>query len=119
LKELEKNRDIIIFIDEIHNIIGAGGTSGSMDAANILKPALSRGDISCIGSTTLDEYKKHIESDSALERRFQKVYVNTPSAAETLEIISKIRSKYQDFHKVSYSEEILIKIVELSDRYMP
>ncbi len=119
LKELEKNRDIIIFIDEIHNIIGAGGTSGSMDAANILKPALSRGDISCIGSTTLDEYKKHIESDSALERRFQKVYVNTPSAAETLEIISKIRSKYQDFHKVSYSEEILHKIVELADRYMP
>lgn len=119
LKELEKHKEIIVFIDEIHNIIGAGGTSGSMDAANILKPALARGEITCIGSTTMEEYKKHIESDSALERRFQRVYVEIPSNEETLDIITRIKNKYQDFHKVSYSEEILNKIIEFSDRYMP
>ena len=118
IKEVQRNPDIIIFIDEIHNVIGAGGASGSMDAANIIKPALARGDMRCIGATTVDEYKKVIESDSALERRFQKVYVNIPSKEETLLILKQIRGKYEDYHAVSYSDEVLEKCVELSDRYV-
>jgi ATP-dependent Clp protease ATP-binding subunit ClpC len=118
IKEVQRNPDIIIFIDEIHNVIGAGGASGSMDAANIIKPALARGDMRCIGATTVDEYKKVIESDSALERRFQKVYVNIPTKVETLQILKQIRNKYEDYHAVSYSDEVLEKCVELSDRYV-
>lgn len=118
IKEVQRNPDIIIFIDEIHNVIGAGGASGSMDAANIIKPALARGDMRCIGATTVDEYKKVIESDSALERRFQKVYVNIPSKEETLQILKQVRGKYEDYHAVSYSDEVLEKCVELSDRYV-
>jgi ATP-dependent Clp protease ATP-binding subunit ClpC len=118
MKEVQKNHDIIIFIDEIHNVIGAGSASGSMDAANIIKPALARGEMRCIGATTFDEYKKVIENDSALERRFQKVYVNVPTKEETLEILKQIKIKYEDFHGVSYSEEILKSCIDISDRYI-
>ena len=118
IKEVQKNPDIIIFIDEIHNVIGAGGASGSMDAANIIKPALARGEMKCIGATTLDEYKKVIENDSALERRFQKVYINVPTKEETFEILNQIKHKYEDFHGVFYSEEILKSCVDISDRYI-
>ena len=118
MKEVQKNPDIIIFIDEIHNVIGAGAASGSMDAANIIKPALARGEMRCIGATTFDEYKKVIENDSALERRFQKVYVNVPTKEETLEILEQVKIKYEDFHGVSYSEEILKSCIDISDRYI-
>ena len=118
MKEVQKNPDIIIFIDEIHNVIGAGSASGSMDAANIIKPALARGEMRCIGATTFDEYKKVIENDSALERRFQKVYINVPTKEETLEILKQIKIKYEDFHGVSYSEEILKSCIDISDRYI-
>jgi len=118
IKEVQKNPDIILFIDELHNVIGAGGASGSMDAANIIKPALARGEMRCIGATTLDEYKKVIENDSALDRRFQKVYIKVPSKEETIEILKQIRGKYEDYHGVVFSDEILDKCVELSDRYV-
>lgn len=118
LKEAKENPDVIIFIDELHNVVGAGGTSGSMDASNIIKPALSRGDIKVIGATTVDEYKKIIESDSALERRFQKVFVDVPNKAETLQILKQLRDRYESFHRVSYTDEILNDIVEFSDRYI-
>lgn len=118
IKEVQKNLDIILFIDEIHNVIGAGGASGSMDAANIIKPALARGEMRCIGATTLDEYKKVIENDSALDRRFQKVYISVPTKEQTVEILKQISPKYEDYHGVVFSEEILEKCVELSDRYI-
>ena len=118
IKEVQNNPDVILFIDELHNVIGAGGASGSMDAANIIKPALARGEMKCIGATTVDEYKKVIESDSALERRFQKVYVNIPSKDETVAILKQIRPKYEDFHGVSFSDEVIEKCVELADRYI-
>ena len=118
IKEVQKNPDIILFIDELHNVIGAGGASGSMDAANIIKPALARGEMRCIGATTLDEYKKVIENDSALDRRFQKVYIKVPSKEETIEILKQIRGKYEDYHGVIYSDEILDRCVELSERYI-
>lgn len=118
MKEVQKNPDIIIFIDEIHNVIGAGSASGSMDAANIIKPALARGEMRCIGATTFDEYKKVIENDSALERRFQKVYVNVPTKEETFDILKQIKIKYEDFHGVFYSEEILKSCIDISDRYI-
>jgi len=118
IKEVQKNPDIIIFIDEIHNVIGAGGASGSMDAANIIKPALARGEMKCIGATTLDEYKKVIENDSALERRFQKIYINVPTKEETFEILNQIKVKYEDFHGVSYSDDILKSCVDITDRYI-
>jgi ATP-dependent Clp protease ATP-binding subunit ClpC len=118
VKEVQKNPDIIIFIDEIHNVIGAGSASGSMDAANIIKPALARGEMRCIGATTLDEYKKVIENDSALERMFQKVYINIPTKEETHAILSQVKIKYEDFHGVSYSEEILKNCIDVSDRYV-
>lgn len=118
IKEVQNNPDVILFIDELHNVIGAGGASGSMDAANIIKPALARGEMKCIGATTVDEYKKVIESDSALERRFQKVYVNIPSKEETVAILKQIRPKYEDFHGVSFSDEVIEKCVELADRYI-
>lgn len=118
IKEVQNNPDIILFIDELHNVIGAGGTSGSMDAANLIKPALARGDMRCIGATTVDEYKKVIESDSALERRFQKVYVSIPTKEQTLEILTQIAPKFEDYHGVVFSEEVLEKCVEFSDRYI-
>jgi ATP-dependent Clp protease ATP-binding subunit ClpC len=116
--ELLQNPHIIIFLDEIHTMVGAGNSSGSLDAANILKPALARGEIQCIGATTFDEYRKSIESDSALERRFQKVIVEAPSVAETIEIIKNIKNKYEDHHFVTYSDEIIQKSVILSERFI-
>jgi len=118
IEELEKRDDVIIFIDEIHTMVGAGNTSGSLDASNILKPALSRGTIQCIGATTLNEYRKHIEKDGALERRFQKVIVDQPSTEETIEILNQIKNKYEEYHLVTYSDEIIKECVKLSERYL-
>lgn len=118
IKELEDNPNVIIFIDEIHTIIGAGGASGSMDAANILKPALARGIIQCIGATTLDEYRKSIEKDGALERRFQKIVVEPSTADETMQILLNIRDRYEKHHHVNYSEEALHACVKLTQRYI-
>jgi ATP-dependent Clp protease ATP-binding subunit ClpC len=118
MNELEKNRDVILFIDEIHTIVGAGGASGSLDASNIFKPALARGDLQCIGASTLDEYRMYIEKDGALDRRFQKVLVEPPSVEETIIILNNIRSKYEDFHNVIYDQEAVEACVKLSDRYM-
>ncbi len=118
LDELQKNPNIILFIDEIHTIVGAGGAPGTMDAANMLKPALARGEIQCIGATTLDEYRKNIEKDGALERRFQKVIVEPTSPEETLEILNQVKSKYEDHHNVTYTDEALKACVELTERYV-
>jgi ATP-dependent Clp protease ATP-binding subunit ClpC len=118
MNELEKNRDVILFIDEIHTIVGAGGASGSLDASNIFKPALARGELQCIGASTLDEYRMHIEKDGALDRRFQKVIVEQPSVDETIQILNNIKSKYEDYHNVTYSQEAIDACVKLSDRYM-
>ncbi len=118
IEELSENPDIVIFIDEIHTIVGAGNSSGSMDASNIFKPALARGEIQCIGATTLDEYRTNFEKDGALERRFQKVVVDSPNKAETLTIITNVKDKYEEYHKVSYSEEVLELCVNLADRYI-
>ncbi len=116
--ELEKSRDVILFIDEIHTIVGAGGATGSLDASNIFKPALSRGELQCIGASTLDEYRQHIEKDGALDRRFQKVLVEPPSAEEAEHILHNIKPKYEEFHNVSYSNEAIKACVKLSDRYI-
>jgi ATP-dependent Clp protease ATP-binding subunit ClpC len=118
MNELEKNRDVILFIDEIHTIVGAGGASGSLDASNIFKPALARGELQCIGASTLDEYRMYIEKDGALDRRFQKVMVEQPSVEETIEILTNIKSKYEDYHNVTYSVDAIDACVKLSDRYM-
>jgi len=118
MEELYNNPDIIIFIDEIHTMIGAGNASGSMDASNIFKPALSRGELQCIGATTLEEYRKNIEKDGALERRFQKVMVDPSSKEETFQIIKNVKDRYEDHHKVKYTDEILWLCVELADRYI-
>ena len=118
IKELERNPNIIVFIDEIHTLIGAGGAEGSMDAANIMKPALARGFIQCIGATTLNEYRKSIEKDGALERRFQKIIVEPTTAEETLEILHNIKEKYEEHHNVSYTDKALKACVKLADRYM-
>ena len=118
LNELEKNPDIILFIDEMHTIIGAGSSPGSMDAANILKPALARGQLQCIGATTLDEYRKSIEKDGALERRFQKVIVEPTSTEDTLHILMNIKDRYENHHNVTYTDEALKACVELTDRYI-
>lgn len=118
IKELERNPNIIVFIDEIHTLIGAGGAEGSMDAANIMKPALARGFIQCIGATTLNEYRKSIEKDGALERRFQKIIVEPTTAEETLEILHNIKEKYEEHHNVSYTDEALKACVGLAERYM-
>ena len=118
IEELYANPDIIIFIDEIHTMIGAGNSSGSMDASNIFKPALSRGELQCIGATTLEEYRKNIEKDGALERRFQKVIVDPSTKEETLEILQNSKDRYEKHHKVSYSDDILKLCVELADRYI-
>ena len=116
--ELSKSPDIILFIDELHTIVGAGGAPGSMDAANILKPALARGEVQCIGATTLDEYRTNIEKDGALERRFQKVIVEPTSAEETLEILRNVKEKYEDHHNVNYTDDALRACVSLTDRYI-
>ena len=118
MNELEKNRDVILFIDEIHTIVGAGGASGSLDASNIFKPALARGELQCIGASTLDEYRQYIEKDGALDRRFQKVLVEPPSVEDTIIILNNIKSKYEDFHNVTYDQEAIDSCVKLSDRYM-
>ncbi|MBQ8949405.1 MAG: ATP-dependent Clp protease ATP-binding subunit [Prevotella sp.] len=118
MKELEANPDVIVFIDEIHTIIGAGSTPGSMDAANIMKPALARGTIQCIGATTLDEYRNSIEKDGALERRFQKVQVEPTTNEETLQILRNIKDRYEQHHHVTYTDEALVACVNLTDRYV-
>ena len=118
MNELEKNDDIILFIDEIHTIVGAGGATGSLDASNMFKPALARGEIQCIGATTLDEYRQHIEKDGALERRFQKILVEETTPEETLEILKNIKDRYESHHNVNYTHEALKACVELTDRYM-
>lgn len=118
LMELEKNPDIIIYIDEIHTIIGAGGSQGSMDAANMLKPALARGQMQCIGATTIDEFRKTIEKDGALDRRFQKIMVSPTSAEETLQILHRLKSAYEKHHKVQYTDEALEACVQLTQRYI-
>jgi ATP-dependent Clp protease ATP-binding subunit ClpC len=118
LEELQNNPNIIIFIDEIHTLIGSGNSSGSLDGSNIFKPALARGELQCVGATTLDEYRKSFEKDGALERRFQKVMVDPSSISETIEILKNIREKYEAFHKVSYSDEIVELCVKLADRYI-
>ena len=118
MNELEKNRDVILFIDEIHTIVGAGGASGSLDASNIFKPALSRGELQCIGASTLDEYRMYIEKDGALDRRFQKVMVDPPSVEDTIKILVNIKPKYEDYHNVNYDDEAIDACVKLSDRYI-
>ncbi|WP_411031820.1 ATP-dependent Clp protease ATP-binding subunit [Spongiimicrobium sp. 3-5] len=118
MNELEKNDDVILFIDEIHTIVGAGGATGSLDASNMFKPALARGEIQCIGATTLDEYRQYIEKDGALERRFQKVMVEPTTVEETIEILKNIKGKYEDHHNVNYTDEALIACVKLTNRYM-
>ena len=118
MNELEKNRDVILFIDEIHTIVGAGGASGSLDASNIFKPALARGELQCIGASTLDEYRMYIEKDGALDRRFQKVMVEPPSVDDTIQILNNIKTKYEDYHNVDYDQEAIDACVKLSDRYI-
>jgi len=118
IEELQANPNIVVFIDEVHTLVGSGNSAGSMDGSNIFKPALSRGEIQIIGATTLDEFRKNIEKDGALERRFQKVIVDPSSIKETIEILKNIRPKYESFHKVSYSDEIIETCVKLADRYI-
>lgn len=118
MNELEKNRDVILFIDELHTIVGAGGASGSLDASNIFKPALARGELQCIGASTLDEYRMYIEKDGALDRRFQKVIVDPPTVDDTIQILNNIKSKYEDYHNVIYDNEAIDACVKLSDRYI-
>ena len=118
MTELEKNRDVILFIDELHTIVGAGSSTGSLDASNMFKPALARGEIQCIGATTLDEYRQYIEKDGALERRFQKVMVEPTSVEETILILNQIKDKYEDHHNVTYTDEAIAACVNLTSRYI-
>ena len=118
MNEIEKNNDIILFIDEIHTIVGAGGATGSLDASNMFKPALARGEIQCIGATTLDEYRQYIEKDGALERRFQKIIVQPTNIIETIEILKNIKDKYESHHNVNFTDEAIIACVKLTDRYV-
>jgi ATP-dependent Clp protease ATP-binding subunit ClpC len=118
LEELRNNKEIIIFIDEIHTMVGAGGSSGSLDASNMFKPALARGEIQCIGATTLNEYRQHIEKDGALERRFQKVIVEAPNSETTMLILNNVKSKYEDHHNVTYTEDAIENCVKLTERYI-
>jgi ATP-dependent Clp protease ATP-binding subunit ClpC len=118
LNELQQVTNVVVFIDELHTMVGAGNASGAMDAANILKPALARGEIQCIGATTFDEYKKHLEKDSALVRRFQKIILKEPTQSETVEILKNLKSSYETFHKVQYEENVVETIVKLSNRYI-
>jgi len=116
--ELKNNKDIIVFIDEIHTIVGAGGVSGSLDASNILKPALARGQVQCIGATTLNEYRENIETDGALTRRFQEIFIDPPSIEDAVEILKRIKGNYEDYHAVEYTDEAIEACVKLSDRYI-
>lgn len=116
--ELKENRNIIVFVDEIHTIVGAGGVSGSLDASNILKPALARGQVQCIGATTLDEYRENIETDGALTRRFQEIFIDPPVISDAIKILDRIKGNYEDYHAVSYTEEAIEACVKLSDRYI-
>ncbi|SVE60664.1 uncharacterized protein METZ01_LOCUS513518, partial [marine metagenome] len=116
--ELESSADEIVFIDELHTLVGAGGASGSLDAANMFKPALARGEIQIIGATTLNEYRKYIEKDGALDRRFQKILVNPPSVDETIQILNGIKEKYEEHHQVQLTDNAIRACVELSDRYI-
>jgi len=118
VNELKANKDIIVFIDEIHTLVGAGGTSGSLDASNILKPALARGQVQCIGATTLDEYRENIEDDGALTRRFQEVFIDPPSIEDSVEILNRIKDNYEEYHKVEYTDRAIEACVLLSDRYI-
>jgi len=118
IEELKKNPDVIVFIDELHTLVGAGGSSGSLDASNMVKPALARGEFQCIGATTLNEYRQYIEKDGALERRFQKVLVDPPTVEETIVILNNIKSKYEDHHNVEYTEDAIINCVKLTERYI-
>jgi ATP-dependent Clp protease ATP-binding subunit ClpC len=118
MTELEKAEDVILFIDELHTIVGAGGASGSLDASNMFKPALARGELQCVGATTLDEYRMYVEKDGALERRFQKVMIEPTSAEETLEILRCIKLKYEEHHNVRYSDDALLATIRLSERYI-
>ena len=118
LSELEKNRDVILFIDEIHTIVGAGGATGSLDASNIFKPALARGEIQCIGASTLDEYRQFIEKDGALDRRFQKVIVDPATPDEAISILKNIKEKYENYHSVNYTDEAIDSCVQLTERYI-
>ncbi len=118
LEEVRDNPNIILFVDELHTLVGAGNSSGALDAANVFKPALARGEVQCIGATTLDEYREHIEKDGALDRRFQKVIVNPPTLEQTRQILLNIRDRYEDFHKVEYTDEAINEIVRLADRYI-
>jgi len=118
MNELEKTRDVILFIDEIHTMVGAGGATGSLDASNIFKPALARGELQCIGASTLDEYRQHIEKDGALDRRFQKVIIEPPSPEEAVHILHNIKEKYEEFHNVTYSDEAIKACVKFSNRYI-
>ena len=118
MNEIEKNDDIILFIDEIHTIVGAGGATGSLDASNMFKPALARGEIQCIGATTLDEYRQYIEKDGALERRFQKIIVKPTNIEETIEILKNIKDKYESHHNVNFTDEAIVACVKLTDRYI-
>jgi len=116
--ELKENKDVIVFIDEIHTIVGAGGVSGSLDASNILKPALARGQVQCIGATTLDEYRENIEKDGALTRRFQEIFIDPPSIEDAIEILNRIKPNYEEYHAVAYTDEAIAACVTLSDRYI-
>lgn len=118
MDELRKNPDVIIFIDELHTLVGAGGSSGSLDASNMVKPALARGEFQCVGATTLNEYRQYIEKDGALERRFQKVIIEAPTADETIIILNNIKSKYEDHHNVQYTDDAIINCVKLTERYV-
>ena len=118
INELSKNPDIILFIDEIHTIVGAGNANGSLDASNMFKPALARGELQCIGATTLDEYRQYIEKDGALERRFQKILVEPTTPEETVAILNNIKGRYEDHHLVSYQPEAIEACVKLTNRYM-
>jgi len=119
MNEIEKNRNIILFIDELHTIVGAGGASGSLDASNMFKPALARGELQCIGATTYDEFRQYIEKDGALERRFQKILIEPPSVEETIRILHGLKSRYEDHHHVTYDDKAIENAVKLSDRYIP
>ena len=118
MTELEKNRDVILFIDELHTIVGAGSSAGALDASNIFKPALARGEIQCIGATTLDEYRQYIEKDGALERRFQKVMVEPTSVEETIQILNQVKDRYEEHHNVMYTKEAIEACVNLTSRYI-
>jgi ATP-dependent Clp protease ATP-binding subunit ClpC len=118
MKEIRRADNIILFIDELHTIVGAGAAEGAVDAANMLKPALARGELQCIGATTLDEYRKHIEKDAALERRFQTIMVDAPTVDQTIEIIKGLRDKYEAHHRVKFSDEAIVAAAKLSNQYI-